>query len=841
MQPMQTFQANCTADAPSAAALVPAGKQSDGSVILPGGRRLTPAGTLLTIGGFPLALRLLPSATPGQPERYAVVTDGADGDEYLRLVDLEAAAGTDPVIAKVLYAASSETPQSPALFYGLAYDANTQKLYVSDGTFDGAPASESDLTKHFNVVEVYSLAPAAPGGPPTLTKLDAEQIDLPFVGTPQNAVQRIPAGLALSADGAHLYSVNQGDGTLSVIDTAMHMEVGRTMSIGSVPYDVTIDQAGTTAYVSLWGGKPLGQMMFGEGVVTVDVSNPLAPMPSGAEITTGKATEQMVWVGGKLLVAAADADQIATIDPVARLSMPTATAFDPSGLIGSTPNALAVDQTANRLYVANAGEDAVQAFDLASMQSLGRIPAGWYPTAVAVRSDGSVVIASAKGLGGGPTNVTPPSDFFAGTLQVVPKPSASDLTSGDMQVHDNLERPRSNQVTVTCTGTPKTFALPVDPAAPKAIEHVFLIVRENKTYDAVLGDLSTANGDPSLVVFGKDNTPNLHALAQRFTNFDNFYSNAEQSLQGHDWTTAAIMNDYGEKIWLNTWGRHTRPVTAFGYTGTGLDHLSTPGSKAIWQTLDAANIAYHNYGEVVNAGGAKVGADVSYPGYYFAMNLLDVEKINYVNSNVMDPTFTLEPFSYIGLPNDHTYGTEPGKPTPQSMVADNDEATGRFVDTLSHSNYWASSAVFVVEDDPSDGGDHVEMHRSICVLISPWAKAGYTSSVHYDNPALYKTITTLLGSPSMNLYDSNAPAMVDAFAKDATMDPYTFIPRTVPMGTNSVDAPMATESAKIDWSRPDTASLGRILWKATHGKDAEPPWGIQPIRTPVRDSDGDGD
>jgi YVTN family beta-propeller protein len=824
------FKANCTAGDVSAEAKKPAGKQSDGSVLLPGGRRLTPAGTLLTIGGFPLAMRALPN--PGGVERYVVVTDGADGDEFLRLVDLQAPAS--PVISKVAYPATSSTPQAPSLFYGLALTKDGSKIYVSNGTFDGAPASETDPTKHFNVIQTFSLA----GTPPALTELTAEVIHLPFIATSGTA--RWPAGLQLSADEKTLYSVNQNDGTLSVIDLATHMEIGRTPELGSTPYDLMLAPNGTAAFVSLWGGKAGGAFMFTEGVVTVDLTTPTAPMPVGAPIMTGKAAEQMVMAGGKLYVATSDADAVAVIDPAGRdVTQAAPTAFDASGLWGSAPNALALDATAGRLYVANAGEDAVQAFDLATMKSLGRIPTAWYPTAVAVLSDGTVLIASGKGLGGGPVNSTPNSDFFAGTLQVLPRPSAADLMKGDQQVRDNLTRPHSNEVALTCTGTPRAFPLPADRGGPTPIQHVFLIVRENKTYDAVLGDLQGANGDPSLVLFGADNTPNLHALAQRFVNFDNFYSNAEQSLQGHDWTTASAVNDYGEKIWLNTWGRHTRPTIAFGNSGSGLDHLTTPGSKPIFQQLDAANIAYHNYGEVVNTLGAKFQADTSYPGVFFALGLLDVTKINYVTDNLKDPTFQLEPFSYIGLPNDHTYGTQPGKPTPQSMVADNDEATGNFIDQLSHSPYWASSVVFVIEDDPSTGGDHVEMHRSPCLMVSPWAKTGYVSSAHYDNPSMWKTILLLLGAPSMNLYDGNAAAMYDAFSTTPNLQPYTAIPSKVPPATNSADAPLAAESSAIDWSRPDTAPLDRILWKATHGKDAEPPWGN--LRERMAKIDGDDD
>ncbi|HWE27912.1 MAG TPA: hypothetical protein VHB97_07910, partial [Polyangia bacterium] len=255
-----------------------------------------------------------------------------------------------------------------------------------------------------------------------------------------------------------------------------------------------------------------------------------------------------------------------------------------------------------------------------------------------------------------------------------------------------------------------------------------------------------------------------------------------------------------------------------------------------WEHLDKAGVAYHNYGEITNTSGAIHVYDVGYPGVFFNTGILDVDKIQFVIDNLHDKTFTLEPFSYISLPNDHTVGTSPGMPTPQSMIADNDEATGRFVDALSHSSYWASSAVFLIEDDPQDGGDHVELHRSPCVVISPWAKRGYTSSVHYDVPAMWHTMTLLLGVDAINQRDGNAPAMYDVFATKADTDAYTFIPRKVPMDTNAADAPLAEESKRIDFSRPDTAPLGRILWKAMKGKDAEPPWGSKPL-TNERDDD----
>jgi DNA-binding beta-propeller fold protein YncE len=823
------YTANCTVGEPSAEAKVPAGPRADGSVILPGGRAITPAGSVLPLGGFPLALRMLPSATAGAVERYVVVTDGDFGDEYLRLVDLQAPAGTDPVISKVGYIMTSMNASDPSLFYGMALTASGSKLYVSDGGYDGAPASESDAKKHFNVIESYSIA----GSPPALQRLDSEEIHLYFSPSGSSAQPRYPAGLALSADEKTLFVATQLDGTLAVIDLASGLEIGRTPELGVAPYAVLVDDASKTAYVSLWGGLQTTLHMFSDGVVAVDISNLAAPMATGAPIATGKSPEAMVAHMGQAFVVDADGDDVTTIDLASRTTKSTPVAWDASGLRGSAPNDLAVDAAHDRLYVANAGEDAVQAFQLSTMKSLGRVPTAWYPTAVAVLSDGTLVIASAKGLGLGAVKREPDKNgMMQGVLQVVPFPSQSELMAGDQAAHANLARPRSYEVPLTCSGTPKAFPLPPErgpgdgtPPASSPIRYSFLIVRENKTYDAVLGDLASGNGDPSLAIFGGDLTPNLHALAQRFTNLDNFYSDADQSVQGHEWTTANMANDYIEKAWDTTagWGRGTRPTGAV-YGAEPLEHLTVSPADSIWNRLDRVGLVYHNYGEVVNTSTAMIQNDRDYPGYYFALKILDVDKINYVISNIQDSTFILEPFSYIGLPNDHTQGTTPGQPTPASMIADNDEATGRFIDALSHSPYWSQSIVFIIEDDPQDGGDHVEEHRSPCIVVSPWARAGYTSSVHYDVPSLWRTLTLLLDVPPINQRDDNAAAMYDVFSPTPTLDPYTFVPRKVAPQVNAADAPLADESARIDFTRPDQAPLGRILWKAMKGRAAEPPW-----------------
>ena len=823
-----TFVANCQAGAPPAEASLPPSHPTATSAILPGGRAVTPAGTLLAMGGFPIALKLLPG------DRYAVVTDDAEDDQALRVVDLQAADPLHAVVSEVSYPIGDGNRHTPGLFYGLALTKDGKRLYVSNGGYD--PVADSAPTAmHYNTVQVFDVA----GTPPVLTKNDALELHLFF----DSAGQRVPTGLALSADETLLYVANQTDNTLAILGLGAQnygAEIGRAQLPGVGAFDVAVDEPSHTAFVSLWGGDGSG----GDGVVAVDVADPTMPLVAPAVISTGKASEAELLVAGKLYVSNADADTLSIVDAAARTvkSLPATSGM----ILGATPNAIAVEPAdangAGRVYVANAGENAVVALDLDTLAILGKVPTAWYPTSVAVTSDGSVVIASARGLGRGPRDGTPEPDYADGTLQVVPRPSDDDLRSGSDIVAANLDRPHTLEAKLDCgtaQGAAQKFAVPAAPGAPAGLSHVFLIVKENKTYDGVLGDLAGGNGKADLVEFGADVTPNAHALASQFVLLDNFYSHAELSVQGHEWTTGCIANDYTEKSWSHSddYGRAYLLPAAWGPEGT-LSRLATPGSGSIWHHLDEAGVAYHNYGEITNTGDAKTLADPQFPGVFFNTSISDVDKAQFVLDNLNDPNFKLEPFTYLLLPNDHTNGTSKGAQTPQSMVADNDEGTGRFIDGLSHTPLWKSSVVFVVEDDPGGTLDHVEEHRSICLIASPWVKRGYHSSTNFDLGSVYHTIELILGVGPMNLNDGHAAAMYELFTDKPDFTPYTFIPRQIPVATNSADAPMAKESSQIDFSKPDQADLTRILWKALKGRDAEPP--LLPTRSKLdRDDDDD--
>jgi phospholipase C len=391
-------------------------------------------------------------------------------------------------------------------------------------------------------------------------------------------------------------------------------------------------------------------------------------------------------------------------------------------------------------------------------------------------------------------------------------------------VQTNLERPRAIQPPITCPGDgEQRFPLPPDEKSPTPIQHVFVIVRENKTYDAVLGDLAGANGKPSLVLFGDENTPNTHALARGFVNLDNFYSQAEASIQGHQWTTGGTVNDFVEKGWLTMWGRGTRDVKL------NITPIASPADGYYWQYLERNHVDYIDYGEIVGTAGntqpddKPLRIDTAWPGgLFFNLSSTDVSKASYFADQVQKLD-RLPRFAYVMLPNNHTSGLEPGAWTMEYMIAENDEATGRVVDALSHSRFWRSTVVFIIEDDPADGYDHVEAHRSTLVVAGPWVKHGYVTGVHYDVPALWRTMELLLGLPPRSQQTATAPAMWDIFATTPDDTPYTFIPANIPEARNPTTT--AKPSREMDFSAVDRAQgLGALMWR--HMKGTEPPYAL---------------
>jgi len=768
------FTVNAVLEPAAAEASQPAGRRPDGTALIPGGRRLTPAGEVVEIGGWLLGARVLPGG------RHLITTDAAVDDEYLSVVDL----ATRQVVQRERFG------RDRALFLGLAVRADGD-LFVSGGG--------SDRIYHYRY-DPQAPQPLSPAGEIVLGE--------------GNYV----AGLAF-VDERRLLAAYQLGSAVALIDTDAidGGEVAR-LSLGSdQTYDVVVDATRQEAWISAWNASAVS-------VVTWDDDS----LSLVARVTTGKNPEGMVlWPPAapeKLLAASSDSDSVTVIDLDSRMPERTLGVAPPErDEFGVVPTALALSADGARLYVVASGDNAVDAYDTTTWTRLGRIPTGWYPTSVVPLADGRLAITSGKGLGAGPVTGTPGDNtIMKGTLALVAPPSVADLDAGETQVEANNLRPGMVGPRVTCPQAGECrYPLPPRPGLPTPIEHVVFVVRENKTYDATLGDLEGANGDARLTTFGERYTPNLHALARAFVNGDNFYSNAEASIQGHHWTVTGMANDYIEKAWLTTWGRHTRPVT-----DTGGQKQSAPEQGHYWQYLARNGIDYMSFGQIVGLTGQRPGdppfrIDPAYPGsVQFNIGLAnnDVEKADYLRRRIVDDGI-LHRFSYVLFPGNHTYGLEPGKWTPEFMVSSNDEATGRLVDAISHSPFWPSTVVFIIEDDPADGYDHVEAHRSTLVVVSPWVKRRFVTSLHYDNASLWRTMELLLGLAPFTQQTATAAPMFDIWATEPDLTPYTFISGNIAEAFN----PPRAKPSGLDFSHVDSApGLGKILWR--HMKGSEPPW-----------------
>jgi len=444
---------------------------------------------------------------------------------------------------------------------------------------------------------------------------------------------------------------------------------------------------------------------------------------------------------------------------------------------------------------------------------LGSIPTAWYPTAVRLSPDGQTLfIISGRGFGTGPnTGFEDIEGKLIGVLSVLPVPTDEELPELTQTVRDNINH-ALRFFPDRCLG--KAFPLPRAVGEPSPIKHVLFVLRENKTYDQVLGDLEGTNADPSLLMFGEEVTPNFHALAREFCNLENFHVEVEVSVIGHYWTASSTLNDFAEKAWHAS-SRDDSRIPALGTA-----QVDYPPGQFIWQKLQDAGIDFRNYGEPYGVAGEydrfvdNINMDYMLD---LGLNLYltpDTQRVESFMEEVEAGIFP--PFVYMTLPNDHTYGSKAGYPTARWMVAENDYATGLLVDKITHSQYWPETLIIITEDDPQSGADHVDNHRSIAVLVSPYTKRGYTSSTHYGFSSLIRTYGLILGMPALNLLDQVAAPVYDCFTSVPDLRPYDVREQNIPYEENPQNVPGAYLSDRMDFSALDRAEgLGQVLWMAT--------------------------
>lgn len=749
----------CSAPEPTEEAVRKVGLSDDGVYLLPGGRALTPVGKEIVLGGFPVDVLTHPT----QPIGY--VSNTGYSKRSLQVVDLRT--------GEILQDRSRKDA-----FFGMALNPDGTRLYAS-----GGPTGD---------LQVYDIEKDG-----TLAE---------FKNVP---VGKYPAGIALSADGKRLWvGLFLGNGVVEIDSDTF--EVTRTITLNFGAYALAEVPGRHELYVTGFGDEKVAVINLETGEVA-------------AEIVTGGNPQDLIVMPDEktVIVSVADRHEIISIDPatrtIARRVPVGETGIAVEGNIplpGSSPAGMAFDGENNRLYVVRAADNAVGVFDAVSLTQLGAIPVGWYPTAVALAENRThLLVLNGKGIGTGPLLGYKKGDEsgkqkMTGTGSIIDL-DGLDLPSLTAQVEKNVRRPDA-VLPFDCKGT---FPVPASRGGKTPIEHIVLIVRENKTYDSELGDLGVGDADPSLVLFGEEITPNLHALARRFALHDNFYNDSETSVQGHLWLTSSFVNDYMERTWIEDYRGKS------GFATDAAADRGQPDFGTFFTHLLEHDVEFVNFGEAVGALGKSstgktvvASTDLNFPGVFFNTDVKDEEKARYVARRLVEEG-PFPPFVFLLLPNDHTHGTSTGALTPESMINDNDYATGIVVDAISHSPYWEKTAIFIVEDDPQQGADHVDYHRSYCIIASPWVKRGHLSRVHTSFPSLFRTFELILDLPPMNRYDHLATPFWESFTGKPDLEPFDAIPRTVPDARNPAKARGAAQSLRMDFRGPDrNPDLGDVLW-----------------------------
>ena len=819
------------------------GRGSDGTILLPDGWRIAPVGRHLSIGDLPLAMTESPDG------RYLLVTDNGYARPSLVLVDL--ARG---------YVRSRTAVDNAWL--GLAWSPDGTRVYTS--------AARESAVKEFRF-EKEKLTPARSFPMPSQ---EIERSTAPGEPPGEGGSAAFTGGLAVHPSGKRLYAVNVLGQTLSAVD----LESGgapKTVPLPAEPYTCAVSPDGTTLAVSLWGG---GRVLFLDAA-TLEVRG---------EAATGEHPNALLFSrdGARLFVACASTNAVWAVDVAARAAREQiSVAMHPQAPPGSTPNSLGLSPDGRTLLVANANNNVVAVVDV-SAEGAGRtsgfLPAGWYPTDAQFSRDGRQIrVLSGKGLlsqanprGPQPISGYPPGqttrDLLTGTLSFVPAPDARTLAAWTKTAYELM--PYRDATRLAPAGAPKGSPVPSRVGGPSPIRHVFYVIRENRTYDQILGDVAAGEGDPSLCLFGEEVTPNAHALASEFVLLDGFYVNAEVSYDGHAYSTGAYATDVVEKIWpMNYANRGGEYLSeGGGPLRNPFGNLSAPPRGYLWDECNRKGVSVRSYGEFVHdphpavprprppkTGERRTSAGpyaASVPGLEgriapryppFDLTIPDNRRVDLwlAEFREFEKNGDLPALSILRLGNDHTSYTNPAYPTPRAMIAENDLALGRLVEAISKSRYWKESAIFVLEDDAQNGPDHVDCHRSVAFVLSPWTRrGGAVDSALYTTCGVLRTIELILGLEPLSQCDAAAAPLYGAFRAQA--DPTPFEHREPRIRIDEPNAGPPASSALFETFDPRRAdalpdvAFNEILWKSVRGAGSRMP---PPVHAPfIRPTGGSG-
>ncbi|HEX3798455.1 MAG TPA: SMP-30/gluconolactonase/LRE family protein [Verrucomicrobiae bacterium] len=825
------FSTSCALADTHAPALWP-GLQPDGSMLLPNQWTIRPAGKHVELGDFPVNMSVHPGG------KYVAVLHSGYSQHEVIIVDLQ----TQQVAARANLAES---------FYGVVFSHDGKKLYCS-----GSSGEQ---------IFAFDFADGKLSG--------RERIKLRDVSE-----RGVPVGLALDADDRTLYAANLWNNRVSEVtlqdnsvhDVALISNAAPTQVVakknnedfdtaaankraeatefvadnnGVYPYGCVVDSRRDRLYVSLWGGASVAVLDLKSGEVI-------------GRWSTGSHPCDLVLShdGKKLFVANANENTVTVLDTQSGRAVETLSAtLYPQSPLGSTPNSIALSPDDKLLFVANANINAVAVFDLeksGESRSLGFIPTGWYPTCVRVTPDGRhLLITNGKGnvARANPEGPQPTpgrtkkkakaeyiADLFVGTLSIVDIPPRAELDqrlaawTAEVLKCSPL-RPDFSATIAQPAGNP----VPAKVGDPSPITHCIYIIKENRTYDQVFGDLPQGNGDPKLCLFPDQVTPNLHKLVREFVLLDNFYADAEVSADGHEWSMAAYASDYVEKTWPLNYGH--KKSNKFPYPSEGVFPISWPSSGYIWDRAREAGITYRSYGEFVQ--NAKVAGQPAtthikaLQGHYdplyrsFDLDYKDADRAGRFLSEMKryEKEGDMPRLQIVRLPNDHTHGVSAGKLTPTAYVAENDAALGKLVEGVSRSKFWPTTAIFVIEDDAQNGPDHVDAHRTEALVISPLTKHGAVDSTLYSTSSMLRTIELILGLKPMTQFDAAANPMYNSFQSEARLQPFVAVPANADLSETNALASWG-QKLKLNFKKEDAINdflFSEIIWRSVK-KDGQP-------------------
>lgn len=837
--PVQIIPAIAQSKAASASRKTP-GKIATGT-LLSNGWTLTPEGAQVPVSDLPL------NTVMSNDGRYLLVTTNGAGDQTINVIDLKTGQ-------------SAQTVSVKKSWLGLAFAPDGKRFFVSGGDdnevmiFDFANGKATQAGKIILGSEDYHKLS------------DRGRAEARRKGLGEYA---FPAGIAVTPDGKRLYIAENLTHKVAVIDLA-DQKVITKIAVGEYPYDCEVSADGKRVYVSIWGGRSVAVIDSASNEVVGNIQT--GDHPNDLELTRD---------GKTLYVANANSNTVSVIDTAQMKEIEAiSTALHPKSPIGSTPNAVALSPDEKTLYIANADNNNVAVVDVAkrAMSEVeGFIPTGWYPTSVRVSKDGKrIFVANGKGVASA-ANPEGPSplkgrttqyigSLLKGTISLINLPAKARLAQLTRRVYANS--PYTDAMLKAARPPKEKTAIPVRIGDPSPIKHVIYVIKENRTYDQVLGDMKEGNGDASLCLFGEEITPNQHAIARQFVLFDNFYVDAEVSADGHNWSTAAYATDYVEKTWPTNYSQRGRT-----YDYEGGKKIARPTGGYIWDYCARAGVSYRSYGEFISSrpgkpgGGGDTGGDpnaapkrenytneTSLEGHFsptfppWDLNIPDNKRIDawLEEFREYERNGQMPQFQIVRIGGNHTQGTRAGAPTPRAHVAENDLAVGRLVEAVTHSErYWKETAIFIVEDDAQNGPDHVDAHRSTAFVVSPYTKRRHVDSTMYTTSGLLRTMELILGLPPMSQYDAGATPMYNSFTNKADLTPFKSLAARVDLAEkNPQNAPGSQRSAELDFSKEDAApdiEFNEIIWMSVRGANSRMPAPVRSAFVRAVDDDDDDD